>query len=91
MNSELKELLQSVIREELKPVHRRLDQMEIDQHGIKRALDQMEIDQQEIKRAVLDTSERVAEMKSFLENQHRIIELLSARSIQQEAELKRIK
>ncbi|WP_231575374.1 hypothetical protein [Paenibacillus sp. FSL P4-0081] len=44
-----------------------------------------------IKRAVLDTNERVIRMESILENQHRIIELLSARSIEQEALIKRIK
>lgn len=48
-------------------------------------------DQHLIKRAVLDTNERVMKMESVLENQHKIIELLSTRSIQQEAELKRIK
>ncbi|MFB5269865.1 hypothetical protein ACE41H_24220 [Paenibacillus enshidis] len=52
---------------------------------------EMRVDQQEMKRAVLDTNERVMEIEGFLENQHRIIELLSARSIQQEADLKRIK
>ncbi|MFB5268869.1 hypothetical protein ACE41H_19080 [Paenibacillus enshidis] len=76
MNSELKELLQSVIREELQPVHERLNKIETDQ--------------QEMKRAVLDTNERVMEIGDFLENQHRTIEILSARSIQQEAELKSV-
>ncbi|MDU5947329.1 MAG: hypothetical protein E6Z15_09660, partial [Paenibacillus macerans] len=39
-------------------------------------------DQHLIKRAVLDTNERVMKMESVLENQHKIIELLSTRSIQ---------
>ncbi|MED0758308.1 hypothetical protein SAMN04489735_10757 [Aneurinibacillus thermoaerophilus] len=44
-----------------------------------------------IKRAVLDTSDSVKRLEEIQDNQQRIIELLSARSIQQEAELKRIK
>ncbi|MNJ05789.1 hypothetical protein D3C73_1673540 [compost metagenome] len=52
----------------------------------------MLIEEQElIKRAVLETNERLINVESILENQHRIIELLSARSIEQEAQLKRIK
>lgn len=53
-------------------------------------LTRIEDDQQLIKRAVLDTNERLINVESLLENQHRIIELLSARSIEQEAKLKRI-
>ncbi|MED0678718.1 hypothetical protein P4T20_05305 [Aneurinibacillus thermoaerophilus] len=44
-----------------------------------------------IKRAVLDTSDSVKRLEEIQDSQQRIIELLSARSIQQEAELKRIK
>ncbi|MHA6531911.1 hypothetical protein [Paenibacillus sp. BAC0078] len=59
---------------------------QIDEH-----LSRIEEDQHLIKRAVLETNERVINIESILENQHRIIELLSARSIEQEAQLKRIK
>ncbi|MNO07301.1 hypothetical protein D3C76_1851590 [compost metagenome] len=58
---------------------------------MKQDIQEIKEDQHLIKRAVLDTNERVMKMESVLENQHRIIELLSTRSIQQEAELKRIK
>ncbi|AMA74330.1 MULTISPECIES: hypothetical protein [Aneurinibacillus] len=44
-----------------------------------------------IKRAFLDTSDSVKRLEEIQDSQQRIIELLSARSIQQEAELKRIK
>ncbi|MFB5762303.1 hypothetical protein [Paenibacillus medicaginis] len=94
MNSELKELLQSVIREELQPIHEHLEKIETDQQEMKQEMKQeiqeIRVDQQEMKRAVLDTNERVMEIGDFLENQHRTIELLSARSIQQEAELKSV-
>ncbi|MBA9087837.1 archaellum component FlaC [Fontibacillus solani] len=65
----------------------------VDEHlgRVEERLSRIEEDQHLIKRAVLDTNERVMKMESVLENQHRIIELLSTRSIQQEAELKRIK
>lgn len=112
MNKELIEQLQSVIREELRPVNEHLQElrteqqamkediqeiraeqqtMKLDVQGIKEDLHEIKEDQHLIKRAVLDTNERVMKMESVLENQHRIIELLSTRSIQQEAELKRIK
>ncbi|WP_150268261.1 hypothetical protein [Paenibacillus tepidiphilus] len=84
MDNDLAQLLRSVIREELTPVNERLDRLESDQQIIKQ-------DQELIKRAVLETNERVIKIESLLENQHRIIELLSARSIEQEAQLKRIK
>lgn len=112
MNKELIEQLQSVIREELRPVNEHLQELRTEQQamkvdiqeirveqqamkqdiqGIKEDLHEIKEDQHLIKRAVLDTNERVMKMESVLENQHRIIELLSTRSIQQEAELKRIK
>jgi len=98
MDNDLVQLLRSVIREELVPVkdevssvkeelvtvNERLDRMEIEQQSIKQ-------DQELIKRAVLETNERLINVESLLENQHRIIELLSVRSIDQEAQLKRIK
>ncbi|MGZ7443744.1 hypothetical protein [Paenibacillus sp. TH7-28] len=98
MDNELKQLLQSVVREELKAVNERLDRndkqfQEVNQHlkSMDQRLSRIEEDQHLIKRSVLDTNERVIRMEKVLENQHRIIELLSTRSIQQEAELKRIK
>ncbi|RRJ66601.1 hypothetical protein EHV15_29500 [Paenibacillus oralis] len=98
MDNELKQLLQSVVREELKAVNEHLDRndeqfQEVNQHlkSMDQRLSRIEEDQHLIKRAVLDTNERVIRMEEVLENQHRIIELLSTRSIQQEAELKRIK
>lgn len=77
MDNELKEMLRSVIQEELAPVNDKLNRLETEQELIKQA--------------VLDTNERVVKIETILENQHKIIELLSARSIQHEAELKRIK
>ncbi|MFM9278339.1 hypothetical protein [Paenibacillus jiagnxiensis] len=112
MNNELKELLRSVIKEELVPINDQLNYLKTEQEGIKgefvpihnrldqvdnrlnqvdNRLDQLKTEQGLIKQAVLDTNERVIKMEAILDNQHKIIELLSARSIQQEAELKRIK
>jgi chromosome segregation ATPase len=44
-----------------------------------------------LKQAVLETNETVKRIEIVQEQQHRIIELLSARSIEQEATIKRIK
>lgn len=73
-----------ILNQQLVKMNSRLD-------SVDERLSRIEEDQHLIKRAVLDTNERVMRMESVLENQHRIIELLSTRSIQQEAELKRIK
>ena len=52
-------------------------------------LDRLELEQAQIKQAVLETNETVKRMEVIQEQQHRIIELLSARSIEQEAKIKR--
>lgn len=84
MDNGLKEILRSVIREELEPINEQLTELKTEQQLMKQ-------DQELIKRAVLETNDRLINVESILENQHRIIELLSTRSIQQEADLKRIK
>lgn len=98
MDNDSVQLLRSVIREELEPVNERLDRTDeklndVSQHlgKIDQRLDRIEEDQHLIKNAVLDTNERLINVEALLENQHTIIELLSARSIEQEAQLKRIK
>jgi chromosome segregation ATPase len=47
--------------------------------------------QKQIERAVLETNESVKQLKTIQDSQHRIIELLSARSLEQESELKELK
>lgn len=97
MDNDLVQVLRFVIREELEPVNQRLEGMEVGQQGIKQDLirisdnqEKIMVDLEMVKSAVLDTNERLINVESLLENQHRIIELLSARSIEQEAKLKRI-
>lgn len=48
-------------------------------------------EQQTMKQAVMETNQAVQRLESIQEQQHRIIEMLSVRSIEQEAELRRIK
>ncbi|KRE73602.1 hypothetical protein [Paenibacillus sp. Soil750] len=76
MDTELKESLTTLLRAELSPVLERLDRLELEQS--------------QIKQAVLETNEIVKRLENVQEQQHRIIELLSARSIEQEAKLKKI-
>ncbi|WNR44681.1 hypothetical protein [Paenibacillus roseipurpureus] len=81
MDNELKEplteeALKTILKAELSPVIERLDRLELEQS--------------QIKQAVLETNEIVKRLEVVQENQHRIIELLSARSIEQEAKLKKI-
>lgn len=91
MDNGLKEILRSVIKEELEPINERLDRFDERFERFETEQQLMKQDQELIKRAVLETNDRLINVESILENQHRIIELLSTRSIQQEAELKRIK
>ncbi|GIO40665.1 hypothetical protein [Paenibacillus apis] len=93
MNSRLDSVDQHLSRvdQHLSRVDQHLSRVDERLSHVDERLSRIEEDQHLIKRAVLDTNERVMKMESVLENQHRIIELLSTRSIQQEAELKRIK
>ena len=76
LDNDLKEALTGIIKAELSPVIERLDRLELEQG--------------QIKQAVLETNEIVKRLEVVQEQQHRIIELLSARSIEQEAKLKKI-
>ncbi|MFS0575983.1 hypothetical protein AB1K83_10125 [Sporosarcina sp. 179-K 3D1 HS] len=74
----------------LDTVDKRLDAVDKRLDSVDKRLDRLESEQQLIKQAVLETNERVKRLEGIQESQHRLIELLSARSIQHEAELKRI-
>ncbi|BFH15020.1 histidine kinase [Paenibacillus melissococcoides] len=82
----------------LKQILAELKDMKVEQQATNQRLDRMETEmkemkdeQQLIKRAVMETNESVKRLETIQEQQHRIIELLSFRSIEQEAALKRIK
>ncbi|KOS64257.1 hypothetical protein FJQ98_10350 [Lysinibacillus agricola] len=75
---------------ELKQINHRLDSIENRLESVENRLEIVEFEQQQIKQAVLETNEKVNRLVTIQESQHRIIELLSARSIQHEAELKRM-
>ncbi|MEC0143027.1 hypothetical protein [Paenibacillus alginolyticus] len=97
MDNDLKEALTALLKAELSPVIERLDGIDnrlgsIDGRldGIDNRLDRLELEQAQIKQAVLETNETVKRIEVIQEQQHRIIELLSARSIEHEAKIKRI-
>lgn len=75
---------------ELKKINQRLESVENRLVSLENRLEVIEIEQQQIKQAVLETNEKVNRLEAIQESQHHIIELLSVRSIQQEAELKRL-
>ncbi|MFJ6209406.1 hypothetical protein [Lysinibacillus sp. NPDC092081] len=82
---------------ELKQINQHLDSIENCLESVESRLESVEnrlevvaFEQQQIKQAVLETNEKVNPLVAIQESQHRIIELLSARSIQHEAELKRM-
>jgi predicted nucleic acid-binding Zn-ribbon protein len=80
-----------ILNQQLEKMNSRLESVDEHLGHVDERLSRIEEDQHLIKKAVLDTNERVMKMEAVLENQHRIIELLSARSIEQEAHLKVIK
>lgn len=78
------------IDQRLNGMDQRLDGIDQRLDGIDQRLDRLEIEQTQIKQAVLETNETVKRIELIQEQQHSIIELLSARSIEHEAKLKRI-
>lgn len=90
LDSELKETLTVLLKAELSPVMEQFDGIYKRLDGIDNRLDRLELEQTQIKQAVLETNETVKRIEVIQEQQHRIIELLSARSIEQEAKIKRI-
>ncbi|OAS14539.1 hypothetical protein [Paenibacillus oryzisoli] len=90
MENELKDALTAILKAELSPVLVRFDGIDSRLDGIDTRLDRLELEQSQIKQAVLETNEIVKRLENVQEQQHRIIELLSARSIEQEAKLKKI-
>ncbi|QDQ01325.1 hypothetical protein FOH38_13115 [Lysinibacillus fusiformis] len=75
---------------ELQQINQHISNIEQRLDSVENRLVTLETEQQQIKQAVLETNEKVNRLEAIQESQHRIIELLSARSIQHEAELKRI-
>ncbi|MGE7672115.1 hypothetical protein ACQKMV_00850 [Lysinibacillus sp. NPDC094403] len=88
MEEVLSELKQ--INQRLDSIENRLESVECRLESVENRLEVVEFEQQQIKQAVLETNEKVNRLAVIQESQHRIIELLSARSIQHEAELKRM-
>ncbi|KOP77997.1 hypothetical protein AMS59_14205 [Lysinibacillus sp. FJAT-14745] len=78
------------VENRLESVESRLESVESRLESVENRLEVVEFEQQQIKQAVLETNEKVNRLAVIQESQHRIIELLSARSIQHEAELKRM-
>ncbi|UKS26122.1 hypothetical protein LOZ80_32005 [Paenibacillus sp. HWE-109] len=81
LDNDLKEALSVLLKAELSPVIEKLN-------GIDSRLDKLELEQSQIKQAVLETNKTVKRMELIQEQQHSIIELLSARSIEHEAKMK---
>ncbi|OPH54576.1 hypothetical protein BC351_31875 [Paenibacillus ferrarius] len=74
----------------LNGIDSRLDSVDSRLDGIDTRLGKLEVEQSQIKQAVLETNETVKRMEVIQEQQHAIIQLLSVRSIEQEAKIKHI-
>lgn len=62
-----------------------------DVSGLKQDVSGLKQEQQFIKQAVLETNESVKRLEGIQEQQHHLIELLAARSLEQESALKQLK
>lgn len=82
---------QQIMKAEQQQLIDKVSTIENEQRIMKAEQQIIKIEQQQIKQAVMETNESVKRLEAIQESQHRIIDLLSARSIQHEAELKRIK
>ncbi|QOY35216.1 hypothetical protein AWH56_021345 [Anaerobacillus isosaccharinicus] len=99
MNEELKELLRSVLKEELKPIRKQLDNFEQRFERIDQRLEIIEIDVRNLKDNLINglgpyfeqITSHIDEVKEVTKTQQIMIETLSARSIKHESEIKEIK
>jgi chromosome segregation ATPase len=106
MNEELKELLRSVLKEELEPIHKQLGSFEqrferFDERfdAVDQRLEMIEIDVRNLKDNLINgfgpyfeqITSHIDEVKEVTKTHQIIIETLSARSIQHESEIKEIK
>lgn len=78
------------VENRLDSMENRLDSMENRLDSMEQRLSSIETEQQQIKQAVFETNEHVKRLETIQDGQQRIIDLLSVRSIQHEAELKRL-
>lgn len=95
MKNDIREMLQEVIREELKPVNEKLEVMENEMQGMRKQFsDKFETLEQKIDglhEQVAENAENIEIIKDVQERQEKTLDILSRRSIDQEAEIKRIK
>jgi chromosome segregation ATPase len=84
MKAEIKE-----IKSEIKEMKAEIKEIKSDQLEMKAEIKEIKVDIQQIKQAVMETNEAVRRIELNQEQQQRIIELLSFRSIEHEAMLKR--
>ncbi len=66
---------------QLQQINQHINNIESRLDSMGNRLEILESEQQQIKQAVLETNEKVNRLEAIQESQHRIIELLSARSI----------
>lgn len=76
---------------ELQKLNERVITIENDVSNIKNDVSNIKSEQQQIKQAVMETNESMKQLNAIQDSQQRIIELLSARSLEQESELRDLK
>ncbi|RTE07891.1 hypothetical protein [Paenibacillus whitsoniae] len=74
----------------LENVEVRLDKVEARLDNLEVRFDSVELEQSQMKQAIMETNEAVKRIEKNQEQQQQLIELLSYRSIEQEAKLKRV-
>ncbi|SDI17797.1 hypothetical protein SAMN05192534_1245 [Alteribacillus persepolensis] len=82
----LEQLLQTVTN-----IDSKVTDMETELKTVNTDLSELKENQRQVQQAVLETNETTKRMEANQEKHERILDLLSRRSIEQEAEMKRIK
>lgn len=85
----MSEALLKEILSEVKNIRVELDEVKQDMHDLKQEVHDLKAEQQLIKQAVLETNERLKIMEESQRQQDSILDVLSYRSIEQEAMIKR--
>lgn len=91
--SELKELIagQQETNTRLTNIETDITELKADVSGLKTDVKELKTDNKIIKQAVLETNETVKRIEGRQEHQQRIIEQLAYKSVEHDAEIKRIK
>lgn len=88
MSQELKELLRSVLKEEIEPINKQLKTLEQGVKMLEQDVKELKDGQNKILKVIGQIPAQYESLEQFVGNQERVIEALSYRSLKHESEIK---